>query len=412
MKRNLLSAFVFISVFFFPIVLFAQEDLPGYIITMAGDTVYGRIRPRLPAKNAEACIFREEQKKEYHSYAPFDIRAYRIIGGKYYVSKRVPWGEEEKPMFLEYLVKGEANLYVYRDGEKDFFFIERGNKLVPLKNEKKLVYKPDGVYASYSKEYIGVLKYLFSDYKSLYPEINKLELSQKNLIKFAKDFHAKACEGEKCIVYEKKKTIGVKPKFRIAPEAGMNLDFLIRTGNNDPGATELNYAPAFSFFPALEMTLYFSGAEKAGLVLYGTWMRSVLHGDLREGGSTVMYYEKFADISSVRAGLWFKGVITTKSKVWPFYFIGVMSHFSYEQSVETITERFNSTVVRTGYSQADDAFLPETSLGPVGGGGVEFRLSHIRPFLQIYVDYQALKLGQEKPDRSVISTGLCAGIYF
>ena len=415
MKENIIRRIFYIRLLplLFTAVASAQVKYsPGYIITTDDDTIYGEIRERSSFRNSQACIFRESGNEEPKKYLPFDIKAYRILDGKYYVSKMIPGKEGDQPLFLEFLVKGEASLYVYRDGEKDHFFIEReGQPLVPLKDEKKLVQKTDGVYASYTKEYIGVLKYMFSDYKNLYPEINNLELRDKDLIRFAEDFHAQACEGEKCIIYEKKYRKKI-PRFRIALRGGMNLDLLMRNGNDDNDPVNLTYAPSLSFLPALEMTLYFDQTENAGLVLYGSWMNYLVHGDYLLEESLPVYYESFTNISSVRTGLWFKNVFIGKSKLRPFCFAGLLMDLTFDQSTEMIGEREGRTVVRTSYSDTDDGPLAKKYFGPVAGGGVEIPLRHIRPFVQAHLEYLGIRFKNDYSEYSILSTGLSVGICF
>lgn len=385
---------------------------PGYIITMDGDTIYGEIKQRVPWKNSKSCIFRAAANEKPVEYMPFDILSYRFEKGKYYISKMVPVGDKKEPMFLEFLVEGEANLYVYRDMEKDHYLVERkGQPLVELKNEKKVVEREDGFYASYSREYIGALRYLFSDYQSLYPEINSLKLEDKDLIKFAKDFHAKACEGEKCIVYEKKFHLQ-KMKVRFAPVVGMNVAFLGYHSDDGDDAEELDYEPSLSVAPGLGITFWFDQKELLGIGLFVAYMSNVYHGESTlDNTNAITYREAFTDVSNVRAGLWFKGVFLS-GKVRPYYFVGGMMNWTFSQNTEyLVTDVVRSTVV-TNHGEKEGGPAAGYNIGPAGGLGMEIPLKHFSPFFEGYCEALLFSFGEEEYSSSNISTGLRVGISF
>ncbi len=413
MKKNDSYSRVGVILFFFMLksVVSAQEVyLPGYIITMNDDTIHGEIRKRAPYYNSHACFFRESENEKAKEYLPFDIKAYRILGGRYYISRMAPLNDGKEPLFLEFLVKGEANLYVYRDGEKDNYLIERkGYPLVMLKNEKKLVRRTEGVYASYTKEYVGVLKYVFSDYKSLYPEINSLELNDKNLVKFAEDFHAQACEGEKCIVFERKLE-REKMKFRVAVAGGMNVGMLAYRGKSEEPEQPLSYDPSVSFYPALQLNLYFTQREKTGLVLYGAWIHDYFYGSTGKE-ATGYFKESLISVSSARLALWFKYTYITR-KMRPFLFAGYMVNFSFNQSTRSILDRFSFNSVVTYYIPEEESVIPANNHGPVGGIGLEYPLAHFIPFMQIYAGYLGFTFTGDKMFTSNISTGFRLGISF
>lgn len=111
--------------FFFSILLsalcsmsMAQINLrEGIVITLAGDTLHGDIDYRTDAINAEQCLFRKDGQNEFQTYKPGEIEGYRFMNnGRFYISKTVNTGAKGgvKTLFLEYLVKGQLNLY-YRD---------------------------------------------------------------------------------------------------------------------------------------------------------------------------------------------------------------------------------------------------------------------------------------------------------
>jgi len=215
----------------------AQTDYrPGYILTLSGDTVYGRIDYRGDYTMGHICRFMSDAgiKTEY---MPNEIQAYRFVDSKYYVSKII----NEQAYFLEYLIKGEMNIYYLRDDTGDRYYVERED--IPLKeipyteelrsiDNKKYLYK--------STTHIGLLNYLTKDVPKLQPFINKIkEPAHDNLTKVAKVYHEAVCKsGEKCIVFERP----VTDKMQIEPSIGYY--FLTRQLNNPD---KIGFVPAFLF---------------------------------------------------------------------------------------------------------------------------------------------------------------------
>ena len=59
----------------------------GYIITLTGDTIKGYIDSRGDIKNYKRCVFKENEENSSAEYSPEEIRAYRFIDGKFFISK-------------------------------------------------------------------------------------------------------------------------------------------------------------------------------------------------------------------------------------------------------------------------------------------------------------------------------------
>jgi hypothetical protein len=189
--------------------LIAQRDLkPGYIITNNGDTVFGQIDYQGDSYNAGCCYFLRQNTSESVKYLPGEIKAYQIVDGKYYVSRKVKINEKEMEVFLEFLVNGKLDLYYYPD---DYYFIEKDDKeLHILENTEKIVYAKmtvnqinDMMYIRQNKEYIGVLGAYMNDCPAITKEIYTSRLEQKDLIKIVTDYHNLVCPGEQCTVYSK-----------------------------------------------------------------------------------------------------------------------------------------------------------------------------------------------------------------
>jgi hypothetical protein len=223
MKTSKLNLFALL--FFCILKLSAQTDFrPGFIISDQ-DTIKGWIDYRGDFRNSRKCIFKKDQTSEPKEYSPGEIKGYRFNDSKYYESKKVFLGDQETPLFLEFLVDGKANLYFSRDEDNTpHFFIEKSNgDFFELTNAEELIKQSGRTYTHEKKEYIGILKIAFSDCPQLFPLINQASLEIKPLINLTKKYHDYVCDSIQCIIYEKQVS---KVKFSFAPFVSMNASAL------------------------------------------------------------------------------------------------------------------------------------------------------------------------------------------
>jgi hypothetical protein len=197
----------------------------GYVITPEMDTSYGFIANKSQHTNCLSCEFKKDSLSASEVYKPFELFAYRFSNGKYYISKNVNFDASNKALFLEYLIKGKLNIYVWRNKGVDIYFAEReGDTLIMLENPNRYFYfdaitmefvkadEPNLQSTANYNKYKGTLKVLMSDTPELQAEINNLNLNSKSLIKISKKYHNLVCDNETCIIYEKntrlKKNVG------------------------------------------------------------------------------------------------------------------------------------------------------------------------------------------------------------
>lgn len=203
-------------------VLCQKHFLPGYIISHDNDTTYGLIDYRGDARNSRQCVFKEEKKADPVVFGPADLKAYRFIDSKYFISKTVPLNDQHELVFVEYLVDGIADLYCYRNIVDDHYYIEiEHGKLIELTNEEEKIHiEGKGWYLRNTNKHIGILKSTFADCWEIQPEINHAELTHKSLINITRDYHNYACKDGKCIIYQKQ-----LPLFHMeaAPFIGFNI---------------------------------------------------------------------------------------------------------------------------------------------------------------------------------------------
>ena len=196
-------------VFLFPISwLYVQTDFkPGYVITNSNDTLYGEIDYRGDKLMGQRCKFRS-YTGDIVEYTPYDIAGYRFTNSKYFVSKEV-FGSRT---FLEFLIKGQVNIWYIRDDTGEHYFIDKED--MPL---TKIPYEEgtrqiNGVQTSYrTLEHLRVLNRYMFDAPVVQNQINNMKKPEhKGLIKLAENYHHAVCEdGEPCIVFERKQPIKI-----------------------------------------------------------------------------------------------------------------------------------------------------------------------------------------------------------
>jgi hypothetical protein len=201
---------------------------PGYIITNNSDTLKGEIKLITNNQNSSVCHFKRENESKTLDYSPSDIKGYRIENSRLYVSKDILIDSFPKRVFLEYLVKGIADLYYYKESDREHFFIEKGGNLYALTNAEMIVSVMDTAatlrsgyhertYAVNSEKYKGMLRYLFQDSPSTLQKIPATAFYYKSLIAITKDYHNSVCKDFKCIDFTK----SVNSNFSVEPFVGM-----------------------------------------------------------------------------------------------------------------------------------------------------------------------------------------------
>ena len=213
---------ILLAVFCFAIVnLYSQADFRnGYIIKNNNDTIYGLIDYRGDKANANKCIYKKDINSEKQEFTPTELKAYRFIDSKYYISKPILSEGVEVPLFLEYLLNGVVNILYYRDDLGEHYLADVGDgKFYELKNEDKDVYVNDVRFTKKSRAYIGVLKYLLRKSPTVAQEVSNITLDRKSLIKVARDYHKELCSDVECIIYERKPS---KIKTSFGPLIGLN----------------------------------------------------------------------------------------------------------------------------------------------------------------------------------------------
>jgi hypothetical protein len=237
----------------------AQYDFRnGYIINNNNDTAYGLIDYKGNKANAKKCIYRIDIDSENQEFTPNEIRAYRFIDSKYYITKSVINNNDTIQLFLEYLINGVVDIYYYRDHFGDHYLVGTdSNNLDELKHEEKEIFVGNDPYIKETKEYIGILRYTFKESPTISKKVENIELNHKSLIEITHDYHNEICSGEECIIYEKNLP---KRKRYIGIIIGINDISVSQTGKftGEPyylnnSQFEINIFPSIGLYYKLNM---------------------------------------------------------------------------------------------------------------------------------------------------------------
>lgn len=229
--NNYLKSFILLIAVSFSLVVNGQINYKkGYVITNDNDTLYGRIDDRGGYRNAKICVFKAK-KQPLVRYRPTDIKGYRMLDDKYYVSKKVYVRGIYRNLFINVLLKGEVSLYHnWKNRDLAYYIEKKDSAMVGLINEEVMLrYKPEGnVEVLYSPTYIlsnkiyrDSLRSVFSDSKKTLDRIPEVEYDPKSLTQITRAYIYDVCKGDKCINYEsdlRKNT----PRFGVV--AGIQLN--------------------------------------------------------------------------------------------------------------------------------------------------------------------------------------------
>ena len=180
----------------------------GVIITNSGDTIRGTIDFRTNEKLSKECEFWAEGKTEGKTYKPGDIEGFRFDdNGKYFVTRKLNVDGKPRLYFAEFMVKGMMNLYcVVENSDEHFFFERKDGEMAKLTSRafhttSTLQEVQDKMLEK--KEQYGKVKYLLRDSWTAIEDMNKPEVSRKQLVNVVRDYHKDVCtDGSTCMVYE------------------------------------------------------------------------------------------------------------------------------------------------------------------------------------------------------------------
>lgn len=199
MKILLVLVFVAVS----SISSYSQSDFrPGYVLTSKTDTLYGLIDYRSDKLMCIECRFKADSNSKLVKYGPNEIFGYRFLDSKFYVSKV----QNGIPLFYEYLLKGEVNVFYRRDnkGEDHYYLAKDTGALTDLGYFEEFRQINGKKYLFQSKKHLGIMKYYFKDAERIAMKVDGInEPNHTSLIKIAEQYHNAVCKDGECIIYKK-----------------------------------------------------------------------------------------------------------------------------------------------------------------------------------------------------------------
>ncbi|MDX9847836.1 MAG: hypothetical protein RBT74_12710 [Tenuifilaceae bacterium] len=187
--------------------LFAQTNFrEGYILKTETDTIYGKINNRSYHENALFCEFMDSDGN-VQRFTPNDIYGYKFKPGKYYVARQITVNDQEKLVFVEYLVNGKLDIFFFQDHMlNNYYFAAKDSlSLKEIKYSQQVVERDGKHYLKQSRDYLVLMGHLTSDAPNVHDKLNKLgKPTHNDLISFARSYHHEVCSDEECIVYEKR----------------------------------------------------------------------------------------------------------------------------------------------------------------------------------------------------------------
>ena len=179
------------------------EYIPGYIIDLHKDTIYGQIKYEDWYFNSDKIYFKQNKKFSASTFKPSDIAGFGI-GEKRFVSAVVqkeisPYKDSElqndpalhlllDTVFLQTLFEGEKPLYLFKDlDEKENFYIKEDSTYSLLLHKIYVAYEPNRK-EFHNMRFLGQLYRYFWDDTSLQEEITSTTYTRLSLEKLFKTY--------------------------------------------------------------------------------------------------------------------------------------------------------------------------------------------------------------------------------
>jgi hypothetical protein len=229
---------------------------PGYVVTLAGDTVRGQVQDVSARRNSMLCRFRPAASSPPTNYTPADLRAYGIQNGAAYRVRPVPPADSasaaSRPVFLEVLVPGAAQLYSSRDQRGHTrYFVAAGGPDARLRElaERRVKSFANGVEAYETRSlYRDTLAAALRACPAVQPQLPRLPIQQAALVRVLKQYNT--CVGSPIVAIDK--PTARRPAAVLSVIVGYQF-----------GALKLNSSdPFFNMAPPLRQT-----SPVAGLAL-------------------------------------------------------------------------------------------------------------------------------------------------
>jgi hypothetical protein len=414
-----LQLFLILSILSFP--LFSQKSFTeGFIVTLAGDTIKGKINEKDFYLNFSQCQFKADQGDQVIKYAPGEIAGFSIEGLNYFISESITEVDPDRPMkFIEVLVTGRTSLYKY----KEHFIFKKDTLQYMVIESAPMIREQNGVYtnAKANLVHFGILTYLFQDCPEIELSPSKTNVNRDKLIGLTKQYNA--CRGSDYEVVFKKKPIARLAPSIYADFGQMKLSFdysgntngdesLLGSGSTESSIRQAGFAlgvflPRVSERLMIELGLNFSQFDYSynHSITY-----EIANGVMGETGNEIIIDGKLTKIPIV-----VHYELFSKSKVTPYVRMGMILR----------SIRYGDNVGRKRYQQSSGSYVDSNfdfepaspNPGFLAAVGLEGKLGkHIGIFGQLQVnafgDAAQFDNNIEGRDRSILSFKMNRKDYF
>ena len=212
------------------------NPLPGFILTLEGDTVRGTIDYRSDSHNASVCKFQKAGETTFHDYHPEDITCYRIDdNGAYYVSIVLPLQGKDQRLFALYLLQGGVDLYYVKHNGLNYYYVigENGEVAEICDYERSGLSTEDAL--TLRRQNLSAAGSIFSKDFDTVHKLWKGKNNAHNLTELVRDYNEKYCAtaGE-CIIYQydEAKTAPFTNKWFLEIGGGFSSMKLLRDNND------------------------------------------------------------------------------------------------------------------------------------------------------------------------------------
>jgi len=252
-----------------------QNPVKGYVITNAGDTIYGIIDYQTRGKLARACHFLRDGETSYVTFQPGQIAGFRLMDdGVYFVTRRFPVDGQEQTIFAEYLLQGGVSLYRYENSwtNAQYYLVDQEGKVALVKDPGDLSdYTAEDARKKRELALGPALHMLSKSYKA-WKQLQNGGITANKLLLITREYNEEYCQADgDCVVFQYDAKKSSNSSYHFSVEAGTFIGTLREEGKIDVNAVGLHLAGGVEwFFPrrskhfSLQLMLELNTLSKSG----------------------------------------------------------------------------------------------------------------------------------------------------
>jgi hypothetical protein len=262
-----------------------------------------------------------------------------------------------------------------------------------------------------SKSYIGYLRYAFADCPQIFSMISNTDFDLKPLVNVTKKYHDYMCDGEKCIIYEKKLPA---VKFQILPFISMNASSIRFDNIAKYMKVYENISYNMAYYPSIGLKTKITltrANKKLSLVVSGEYCNNYFYGS-GVGANSAYFEEVNIHLTSLKGKAGIKYTYP-KGNIRPTLMVGGNMLYHLNSEVKRIEDNVEqSTVYIATYN--DDILSDNALWGYNIDIGIDYhKLSKVLFFNLGYDRSSGTNRYNINPYSEIIQTiHIDAGIYF